>query len=407
MHYKMITEAAISGGLIAPKSDTPWTYMQAALSQDIRRREARGETPRFAQAGRGFFRLNVTPTSAEAAVALWNSHVKERLRAHLLEIEPSVLEHLVGDLLERLGFDDIEVTRRSQDGGVDVRAVLTLGGLSKVVTAIQVKRWKRNVPIETVRELRGALNPSEQGLVITTSGFTRDAIVEADVPGRLPIGLLDGSMFVELLAEQGLGLIRRPIAMLEIDEQLMSGLLPDAGGLRQPASTATGDAASARERFVLFRLPSAGSTRLDALLMLLSLVEAPVAIESSVAALMQSFPRITRSDVAIRHLRVLVALGFADIQGNSIFLTPEGREFLSTHDPAILRSALLRRIYGAEELLRVLRETKPAKADILGLLQGANVSRITPTQATRLVEWFLLSGLARKAGERIVATGDA
>lgn len=258
MHYKVITDVAIKQSLVAPRSETPWVYMQAAMSQDIRRRAARGETPRFAQAGRGFFRLNISPTSAETAVGDWNREVKHRLREQLREIDPILLEHLVGELLERVGFEDIQVTKRSADGGVDVRAVLTVGGLSKVVTAVQVKRWKRNVPIETVRELRGALDPSEQGLIITISGFTRDAIVEAAAPRRSPIGLLDGAMLVELLAEHGLGIIRRDIALLDLDEKLLSGLVPDEEGGASSEDTNRVSAEPQGERFSLFRLPGGG-----------------------------------------------------------------------------------------------------------------------------------------------------
>ena len=193
--------------------------------------------------------------------------------------------------------------------------------------------------------------------------------------------------------------------MLEVDEQLMSGLLPDTEGSRQ-VPTANDGAARARERFVLFRLPSTGTSRLDALLALLSLVKTPVSVDTGITNLMHKFPRITRRDVAIRHLRVLVALGFADIQQGSIFLTPDGHEFLKTSDLAILRSALISRIYGAKELLSVLRDGQPAKSDILGLLRDAGLTRINETQANRLVEWFLLGGLIRRTGEHLVLADE-
>ena len=74
----------------------------------------------------------------------------------------------------RLGFVDVEVTSYSRDGGVDVRGTLAVGGVTNVKTAIQVKRWAKNVAGKTVRELRGGLSPHERGLIITTAGFTRD-----------------------------------------------------------------------------------------------------------------------------------------------------------------------------------------------------------------------------------------
>jgi restriction system protein len=100
------------------------------------------------------------------------------------EIDPGTFEELIGELLERIGFEGVEVTRRSGDGGIDVRGVLTVGGVTRVKTAIQVKRWANNVPDRIVRELRGSIGPAEQGLIITTSRFTRAAVREAEMTDR-------------------------------------------------------------------------------------------------------------------------------------------------------------------------------------------------------------------------------
>src|SRR6266508_4289617 len=104
---------------------------------------------------------------------------KHGLLEQLGQIDPGTFEELIGELLERIGFEEVEVTRRSGDGGIDVRGVLTVGGVTRVKTAIQVKRWANTIPDRIVRELRGSLGPAEQGLIITTSGFTRPAVAEA------------------------------------------------------------------------------------------------------------------------------------------------------------------------------------------------------------------------------------
>lgn len=122
---------------------------------------------------------------------------------------PLSCESLIGELLQRAGFEEIEVTRRERDGGIDVRAILVVGGLSRVTTAVQVKRWRRSVPIDIVRALRGALSVHEHGLIVTTSKFTRDATDEATAIGRAPIGLVDGDTLIDLLAEHQLGLVKR------------------------------------------------------------------------------------------------------------------------------------------------------------------------------------------------------
>lgn len=54
---RQIAERAIAQGLIAPRSDAPWTYVAAAIRKDSRRRVARGEVPRFEALGGGRFKL--------------------------------------------------------------------------------------------------------------------------------------------------------------------------------------------------------------------------------------------------------------------------------------------------------------------------------------------------------------
>jgi restriction endonuclease Mrr len=120
----------------------PWTYMASAIASDMRRRAARGEPGRFAVAGRGYYRLQAA-SAVEEAITAWNANVKARLKLRLHELDPSTFESLIAELLQRAGFEEIEVTRRERDGGIDVRAILVVGGLSRVTTAVQVKRWRR------------------------------------------------------------------------------------------------------------------------------------------------------------------------------------------------------------------------------------------------------------------------
>ena len=102
---------------------------------------------------------------------------------------------------------------------LDVEATLTVGGVTKVKTAIQVKRYaeKNKIDGSTVRELRGGLVTDQRGLVITTSSFTTAAISEAAAPGKTPVSLIDGKRFVELLVEKQIGVRRRSIQLFELN----------------------------------------------------------------------------------------------------------------------------------------------------------------------------------------------
>jgi restriction system protein len=61
----------------------------------------------------------------------------------LSDLDPLLFEALIGQLLAVLGFEDVEVTKYSNDGGIDLRATLAVGGVTDVRTAIQVKRWSK------------------------------------------------------------------------------------------------------------------------------------------------------------------------------------------------------------------------------------------------------------------------
>jgi hypothetical protein len=257
MHYREITRRTTGAGSIAARSSTPWTYMAPRLiAADIRRRAPRGERSRFAVASRGCYQLQAA-SAVEEAITGWIATVKARLRSRLHELDRATFESLVSEPLKRAGVDEFEVTRRDRDGGVDVRAILVVGGLSMVTTAVQVMRWRKSVPIEIVRDLRGALSVHEQGLIMITSKFTRDATAEASAAGRAPIGLVNGDELIDLLVEHQLGVIKREVALSDIDEELFSGeVVEDPSALTTERDTTTPpQVGAAQRRFRIYRVP--------------------------------------------------------------------------------------------------------------------------------------------------------
>jgi hypothetical protein len=150
-----------------------------------------------------------------AAIERHNAAVRQKLRQAIIALDPTYFELFVVRVLAELGFE-VEHTGRTNDGGVDAEAVLSMEGLTSVSTKIQAKRWSQPVPGRVVRELRGALRVDERGLIVTTAEFTQGAVLEATAEGKTKIGLLGGNALVRLCAERGIGVDRRQVTLLEL-----------------------------------------------------------------------------------------------------------------------------------------------------------------------------------------------
>ena len=83
-------------------------------------------------------------------------------------------ERYLGDLLRRLGWS-VELTQRSRDGGIDLKAAKSDRVGIETRLYIQCKNQQAPVSVEIVRELNGVLDPTVQGVVAAPSGFTADA----------------------------------------------------------------------------------------------------------------------------------------------------------------------------------------------------------------------------------------
>ena len=125
----------------------------------------------------------------------------------LQNISPSSFERLCQRLLRELGFQNVEVTGQTNDGGIDGKGMLRLGGVLSFHVIFQAKRYKGSVIPSIVRDFRGAMvGRADKGLIITTGTFTREAKKEAQRDGAPPIDLIDGNDLAENLKSLGLGI---------------------------------------------------------------------------------------------------------------------------------------------------------------------------------------------------------
>ncbi len=131
----------------------------------------------------------------------WKSELHERL----VTMRPEAFERLSRRLLLEAGFQNVQVTGRPGDGGIDGVGVYRVSLVSFPVY-FQCKRFSGTVQANMVRDFRGALaGRGEKGLLITTGEFTKGARDEAVRAGATPIDLVDGNELCELLKQYELG----------------------------------------------------------------------------------------------------------------------------------------------------------------------------------------------------------
>jgi len=225
LHYREIAKRALAQGLIQPTGLTPDATMGSRLYVDTKQ-----DGSRFLRVGRGMFSLaERQPRGIDAQVETINQTTRAELKKKLHEMPPDRFEALVGELLIQMGFDEntVKVTRRSSDGGIDVLGVYRAAGLTQVNVAVQVKRWRKNVSAPIVTQLRGSLQVHQQGIIITTSDFSKGARKEANAPNKTRIGLLNGKELLELLVKYRIGVVEKTLTVIDLDEEWWGEMFGD------------------------------------------------------------------------------------------------------------------------------------------------------------------------------------
>ena len=144
---------------------------------------------------------------------LWREHLANVLQ----NMDPYGFERLAQRVLRECGFTQVEVTKKSGDGGIDGTGKLRINGIFSFNVAFQCKRYKGLVGAGEIRDFRGSLTTNiEKGVMITTGTFSKAAREEASSPGKQQIDLIDGEEFINKIVEYGIGV--RPVTTYEVDE---------------------------------------------------------------------------------------------------------------------------------------------------------------------------------------------
>jgi restriction system protein len=146
------------------------------------------------------------------------SDYRTALIEKIRSLPPSSFEKLSQRLLRESGFQQVEVTGRSGDGGIDGKGILQVSPLLSFQVIFQCKRYSGSVTPSQIRDFRGAMmGRADKGIFLTTGTFTAEARKEASRDGVPPIELVDADKLVRMFEELELGL--NPKTTYDIDNE--------------------------------------------------------------------------------------------------------------------------------------------------------------------------------------------
>lgn len=139
---------------------------------------------------------------------------KMSLIAILRSLSPLGFEKVSRELLRESGFENVEITGGSADGGIDGFGTLEINPFVSFKVLFQCKRYADGnfVGRSQVGDFRNAMiGRAEKGIIITTSSFTNAAVVEANREGAPKVELVDGAKLVEMFQRVELGVKKRTV----------------------------------------------------------------------------------------------------------------------------------------------------------------------------------------------------
>ena len=159
--------------------------------------------------------VDAAPSASGAVPAAGN--YREELARTLQALPAAGFERFCQRLLRESGFQEVAVTGRSGDGGIDGIGILQVNPLVSFKVLFQCKKLTGSVSPSQVRDFRGAMTGrADKGIIITTGSFTAEARKEAVRDGAPPIELVDGEKLARMLEDLQLGL--KPRQTYELDE---------------------------------------------------------------------------------------------------------------------------------------------------------------------------------------------
>ena len=142
---------------------------------------------------------------------------RAQLAKILRTMTPKGFENFAAFLLRKAGFTEVNVTGKSNDGGIDGIGYLRINPMMTTSVLFQCKRYtEKTVDKDEIMKFQAAVlrERAEKGLFLTTSTFTRPAKDEA-IKGAKEIELIDLQRLIDLIESMKLGLKEKTIFVVD------------------------------------------------------------------------------------------------------------------------------------------------------------------------------------------------
>lgn len=379
---KEITDRALLKGILLTAGATPEATMAAQLYVDIKE----NKDSKFQKVGKGRFSLREQLESVETPYFLiekQNQLVKTALMQSLYDMDPFLFEQLVADLLQKIGYESVEVTKRSGDKGIDVIADLTMDGITSVKTVVQAKRYQEgsNIGGDVITQLRGSAEVDQRGLVITTSDFTKGAQEESRAANKMPVSLINGEKLLSLLIKYGVGTREETVTIYSLDNEYFE----NEGELDR-------NNLDVNKNRSIWPMPGGNNNYVQTLLLFLSVVhDKTLSSGGLVDWFMDTFENVNSKKTAQGYVSVARKMGLMKFQNGQAFLTDEGIEVNETKNTQLLYESISKNILAFDDIVEFLGTTNrpQSEKEILVFLKDSfDIEWSTYTQLNFRLLWL-------------------